>query len=149
MKKTYRQILKCANRLLGFFIALLGFTMCGTHAMQGGDIVVEYGVPSADYHIDGTVKDADTRQPVGQMRVVVQRSGWQPDTLRTDSLGKYALDDSGWPSDEATIIVDDDGGRYEPESKTVTFDFEGDDGGWFFGKASATVDFDVKKAEKP
>ena len=93
-------------------------------------------------------ENADTKQPVDSMRVVVQITDYESDTLYTDIQGQYALDGRRWPSDAATIHVDDERGKYQSDSKTVTLVFDGDSDSWFKGTANVTVDFDVKPIDK-
>lgn len=150
MKHLHQNLLRRLNQLFGSIIALLGFSMCSTsQSINGnGEVMAMYGVPSAEYHINGTVKDADTKQPVDSMRVVVQITDYEKDTLYTDGNGHYAVDGRKWPSDAATIQVDDERGRYQSESKTVNLVFEGNADSWFKGTTNTTVDFDVKPVEK-
>src|SRR5574344_1313312 len=115
MKHLHQNFLRRLNQLFGSIIALLGFSMCSTsQSINGnGEVMAMYGVPSAEYHIKGTVKNADTKQPVDSMRVVVQITDYESDTLYTDIQGQYALDGRRWPSDAATIHVDDERGKYQ------------------------------------
>ena len=46
---------------------LFGFVSCDN---GGGDIPVEYGMPSAKYRVKGKVIDADTQEPVPGIEVV-------------------------------------------------------------------------------
>ena len=150
MKHLHQNFLRRLNQLFGSIIALLGFSMCSTsQSINGnGEVMAMYGVPSAEYHIKGTVKNADTKQPVDSMRVVVPITDYENDTLYTDIQGQYALDGRRWPSDAATIHVDDERGKYQSDSKTVTLVFDGDSDSWFKGTANVTVDFDVKPIDK-
>ena len=81
MKHLHQNFLRRLNQLFGSIIALLGFSMCSTsQSINGnGEVMAMYGVPSAEYHIKGTVKNADTKQPVDSMRVVVQITDYESD----------------------------------------------------------------------
>ncbi|MGN0187106.1 MAG: radical SAM-associated putative lipoprotein [Paludibacteraceae bacterium] len=149
MKRLHRNLLRRLNQLFGSFIALLGFSMCSTsQSINNGDIVAMYGVPSAEYHINGTVKDADSQQPIDSIRVVVRLTDYESDTMYTDAQGQYALDGRRWPSNSAIVQVDDERGNYQSETKTVDLVFEGEQNTWFQGTTYTTVDFDVQPIEK-
>ena len=57
MKKKNEQWLRYSNRALSGLLMLFGFVSCDN---GGGDIPVEYGMPSAKYRVKGKVIDADT-----------------------------------------------------------------------------------------
>ena len=61
MKKKNEQWLRYSNRALSGLLMLFGFVSCDN---GGGDIPVEYGMPSAKYRVKGKVIDADTQEPV-------------------------------------------------------------------------------------
>ena len=53
MKKKNEQWLRYSNRALSGLLMLFGFVSCDN---GGGDIPVEYGMPSAKYRVKGKVK---------------------------------------------------------------------------------------------
>lgn len=65
MKKKNEQWLRYSNRALSGLLMLFGFVSCDN---GGGDIPVEYGMPSAKYRVKGKVIDADTQEPVSGHR---------------------------------------------------------------------------------
>ena len=67
MKKKNEQWLRYSNRALSGLLMLFGFVSCDN---GGGDIPVEYGMPSAKYRVKGKVIDADTQEPVPGIEVV-------------------------------------------------------------------------------
>lgn len=82
---------------------LFGFVSCDN---GGGDIPVEYGMPSAKYRVKGKVIDADTQEPVPGIEVVTgavhtgDGKEWlsYPDTLITDKDGAFAIERTEFPS---------------------------------------------------
>lgn len=97
MKKKNEQWLRYSNRALSGLLMLFGFVSCDN---GGGDIPVEYGMPSAKYRVKGKVIDADTQEPVPGIEVVTgavhtgDGKEWlsYPDTLITDKDGAFATD---------------------------------------------------------
>ena len=95
MKKKNEQWLRYSNRALSGLLMLFGFVSCDN---GGGDIPVEYGMPSAKYRVKGKVIDADTQEPVPGIEVVTgavhtgDGKEWlsYPDTLITDKDGAFA-----------------------------------------------------------
>jgi putative lipoprotein (rSAM/lipoprotein system) len=91
MKKKNEQWLRYSNRALSGLLMLFGFVSCDN---GGGDIPVEYGMPSAKYRVKGKVIDADTQEPVPGIEVVTgavhtgDGKEWlsYPDTLITDKM---------------------------------------------------------------
>ena len=79
----------------------------------GGDIPVEYGMPSAKYRVKGKVIDADTQEPVPGIEVVTgavhtgDGKEWlsYPDTLITDKDGAFATERTEFPSKKYRFIV--------------------------------------------
>jgi putative lipoprotein (rSAM/lipoprotein system) len=64
MKKIYYLLLKSANGILAGLMVLLGFSSCQ-------DQTLEYGTPSADYVVKGTVINKSTGQPVQGIEVKI------------------------------------------------------------------------------
>jgi len=97
MKKKNEQWLRYSNRALSGLLMLFGFVSCDN---GGGDIPVEYGMPSAKYRVKGKVIDADTQEPVPGIEVVTgavhtgDGKEWlsYPDTLITDKDGAFATE---------------------------------------------------------
>lgn len=103
MKKKNEQWLRYSNRALSGLLMLFGFVSCDN---GGGDIPVEYGMPSAKYRVKGKVIDADTQEPVPGIEVVTgavhtgDGKEWlsYPDTLITDKDGAFATERTEFPS---------------------------------------------------
>lgn len=146
MKKIRITFIKTQNSLIATLMAIIGFaTSCVFKS--------EYGSPSAEFIVNGTVKSADTEQPIENIRVILQTD--RSDTTLTDKDGKYQLVDKwGYPYDQTYNIQfqDIDGAsnnEYENLDTIVEFkdpEFSGGDGNWNHGETSK--EFDVKLTSK-
>ena len=146
------------SRLCAAVLALLGFASCE----KFNDIRCEYGTPSVDFKVKGTVTDADEK-PIEGIRVVIRRP-YNPyisrsqqdggDTIYTNAEGKY----------ESPIITDmsvqlkkayyDDadgaaGGEFASDSveiyKAPKTQFKEASGAWYDGGFEYTVDVQLQK----
>lgn len=154
MKKKNEQWLRYSNRALSGLLMLFGFVFCDN---GGGDIPVEYGMPSAKYRVKGKVIDADTQEPVPGIEVVTgavhtgDGKEWlsYPDTLITDKDGAFATERTEFPSKKYRFIVRDvDGdanGTYSKDS--VEVEAGGFTGGshWYRGETSIDKTIEIKK----
>jgi len=155
MKKLF---LKPFDKILLILLAFLGFTSCETS--------YEYGTPSADYEIKGTVTDSIMATPIQNARVIITQTHSYPngvqtishiDTMavkQTDNGGKYDIQVGSFPLEEVTfhLKVDDidgsaNGGDFVTQEKDVLFKSSELAGGkgWYAGKAKKTVDIKLKK----
>ena len=167
MKKLNRKLIRGTNWALAGLLSLLGFTGCGKDDNGGGEISVEYGVPSANFKVLGRVTN-EQGQPLGGMRVVASEvttiwgkgpeqcySGLLRDTVYTASDGSFVREYSLFPTDSVYIHmkIEDPTKRpdYESDSVTVGFakgDLKGADGSWFLGAAEKVIDVKLKSKKK-
>ncbi len=156
-------------RLCAAVLVLLGFASC-----EGfNDIRVEYGTPSVDFKVKGTVTVEDEK-PLEGIRVIVRREADnQPrpnlsyvddygryhlyggdDTLYTDVKGKYesSVMDAFAVSEQKVYFDDVDGaekGAYKSDSVLVRTvpqkKFKDSEGNWYAGGYEYTVDVKLKK----
>ena len=147
------------SRLCAAVLALLGFASCE----KFNDVRLEYGTPSVDFKVKGTVTD-EASKPLEGIRVVIRRP-YNPyisrsqqdggDTIYTNAEGKY----------ESPIITDmsvqqkkayyDDvdgaagGGEFASDSveiyKAPKTQFKEASGGWYDGGYEYTVDVQLQK----
>lgn len=149
-----------------FLVGLMG----AIGLLTGCETVVEYGTPTADYEIKGTVTDSLTALPVQNARVIVTltKTHNEPDTTitvvdtlastNTDVSGKYDIQFSEFPLEEISLklkVADEDGaangGDFASVEKTVVFkrtDLEGKKSGWYDGKAVKTQDIKLQPKSK-
>ncbi len=153
-----RSFLKGFDKLLVALLGLLSLPGCETR--------VEYGVPTAEFEIKGTITDSITAAPIPNARVIVTLDQKYnvldslqviTDTLalkESDENGKYDVQFSEFPLDSLTfkVKVEDldgaaNGGEYVTTEKNITFRFSDLQGGkgWYSGKAAKTLDLKLKK----
>ena len=167
MKKFNRKLIRGTNWALAGLLSLLGFTGCGKDDNGGGEISVEYGVPSANFKVLGRVTN-EQGQPLGGMRVVASEvttiwskgpeqcySGLLRDTVYTASDGSFDREYSVFPADSVYILmkIEDtaEPSVYDSDSVKVGF-AKGDlkDGGkhWYRGAAEKKVNVKLKAKKK-
>lgn len=158
-------------RLCAAVMALLGFASCE----EIGVMRCEYGCPSVDFKVKGTVTDTDEK-PLEGIRVIVRQAddnrpyprqsyydeqgslySWGgDDTLYTDARGKYESQTFNvFAVYEQKVYFDDvdgeAGGAFEPDSvllKTApNKQFKKSDGHWYDGGYEYTVDVKLTKAK--
>ena len=148
MKKLF---LKPFDKIILSLLAIFGFTQC--------EMPVEYGTPSADFIIKGTITDSISSTPVANIRVIRGDSTSLAyprfDTIYTDVNGKYQTTVRSFPVESPTfhLKVDDmdgaqNGGDFQRKTVEVVFtssDWIEKKSGWYAGKAQKTVDIKLKK----
>ncbi|MDR0798865.1 MAG: radical SAM-associated putative lipoprotein [Dysgonamonadaceae bacterium] len=88
MKMMKNAIIKNFDRLILLLLGILGLTNCDI------DMPVEYGSPTGEYQITGTVTNGETGKPIPQIQIVRSLDpdfDVRPDTLYTNEEGKYII----------------------------------------------------------
>ncbi|MGN0006498.1 MAG: radical SAM-associated putative lipoprotein [Alistipes sp.] len=150
------------NRILAAILVLLGFSSCGKDNDNLGDIPVEYGTPSVNYQIKGTVTDK-SGTPIKDIKVVVNyipQTTAEDRTVYTDANGQFSTwywcaYSSKW--DKPTITFEDtDGEDNGGLFKTATLDANDmaqtelpipEDNHWCVGNYELTADVKLEKEE--
>ena len=136
--------------------ALLGFTgITSCNLPQVGDQPVEYGCPSADYKVLGTVKDS-AGKPIKGIQVVTEETIRNDTVLRdttySDANGNFSLQKNDFPVERTLNVIfnDVDGAENNGhfESKTISGveykqDKKGE--GWYHGSFTAEVNAQLDK----
>jgi len=158
------------SRFCAAVLALLGFASCE----KFNDIRCEYGTPSVDFKVKGTVTDADEK-PIEGIRVIVRTNADNlpdprqsyvddlgryhvyggDDTLYTDVKGRYESHElnSVFIASQKVYFDDVDGGKnggaFESDSvelKTApNRQYQKGDGHWYSGGYEYTVDVQLQK----
>lgn len=148
------------SRLCMALLSLLGFAACE-------EPMCEYGCPTIDYKISGTVTNAEGT-PIEGIRVIVpevkydyERNCFVSDTVFTDAEGHYSTSEhTGYPTlAERGIFFDDvdgdaHGGSFAADSlscfevnNTPRKQYKEGDGNWYVGGYEYTVDKKLRKQE--
>ena len=138
-----QRILSLLNKLILITLTILGFSCTE-------DQPDEYGMPYADYKINGAVVSEETLERLQNIQVVMQDSEMidiHADTCYTDANGLYEVKLKNWTSNKTYIFkcIDVDGkvgGFYEPLDSTIRFEnaeFENSNGNWDRGEVTKTI----------
>jgi putative lipoprotein (rSAM/lipoprotein system) len=165
--KEINRVKRSIKVLFSILLALFGVTSCQFASPYPGPC--EYGTPTAEFFIKGTVKDKDGK-PVKNIRITTDLDSYKGtdvvlpadyDSLYkakayTGSDGSFTYGLRGSPSMmDRTVMVyakdtdgSENGGEFKPDSVSVTFnkkDFTGNDGHWYYGKATVTANISLTK----
>ena len=114
--------------------------------------VPDYGMPWAQYRVNGTVRAKATQQAIPGIEVMLGDTGALEFIADTgDSLGRYGFYFSARPSPAtwqliASDIDADSNGRFTPKDTIISIPestLTGGDGEWYQGSAEKTVDIDL------
>jgi putative lipoprotein (rSAM/lipoprotein system) len=132
--------MKGVNRILAALLTLLGFAGCETEETR-----VEYGVPNADFIVNGTVVNSATGSPVKGIRISFikpEHRELMDDDMQA-TLDKYMTDTT--ETDGSFHIMNNTFPDLSTPTPVYTQDLDGTENGGFFGTDSTMVDF--SKAE--
>ena len=156
------------RQLAAAILGLLGFASCSKDIVggEGGDIMVMYGQPHADFKVIGSVKDKQGK-PIEGIRVAITRHNYYPnstgvfldrnhwyyyDTLYTDSKGEFLRDEtvSDQPDDVVIVFEDVDGeehgGLFETVKTTPSVTrTKKEEGFWYRGAFEVKSNVKMKK----
>jgi putative lipoprotein (rSAM/lipoprotein system) len=116
----------------------------------------EYGMPSADYKISGTIMSSDQNKPISgllvSIRDTMQTTGLI-DSIKTDSLGRYSLQFI-WPLSDYTwkLKVEDidstENGSFIAKDTAISIsesELKDPDGQWYMGHAEKNIDLKIDR----
>ena len=153
MKKKWNHLV---NSLLTGVLVLLGFSSCTNDDDEdnGGNIILEYGSPTARHEIKGKVVNTE-EQSIQNIQVIVTPAkgsyAWKTDTLTTDAKGEFTFEGGGGsPVTKYKVIWNDldgeaNGGLFKSDSIDVETVKTEDGSGWYRGKGTANVKIVLKK----
>lgn len=148
MKKI---VLKSYGKLIAWLLTLVG----GMQACEITEPRVEYGMPTADYVIKGSVTDQATKKPIGNINVI-SKSRYSPygnDTVKTNANGEYEFEYNRILTDQFAIFAEDvdgdaNGGTFAPDSiKFTPSEMKRTKKGknWYDGAFEKEVNFTLKQ----
>lgn len=147
MKKIKNSIRFCLNTILTTLVGMF-ITSC-KEGPKGGGVVEMYGVPMAEYDVQGEVMN-ETNEPLKSMQVVVKANddyAW-PDTVYTNEEGKYQCKygTTSFGEECLQVIVNDTTGEYESDTLHIAPKQmqEIEKGSWNV-KYNVDADFQLKK----
>ncbi|MFC2104111.1 radical SAM-associated putative lipoprotein [Bacteroidota bacterium] len=133
MKNSFFRII---NKLILVLLALLGFSC------DPDDGYVEYGMPNADFKVQGTIIDVSTLQKLSGIEVVMDY-----DTAYSDVDGNYEVKVNAWPESETFVVTFKDideaaNGLYLEADTIVDFtdvEFINGSSPWYYGEKSKEI----------
>lgn len=136
--KTREIFLKIFNRIFILIITFLGFSCID-------DPVDEYGMPTADFKLSGTIIDENTLNALSNIGVVMQN-----DTVYSNETGEYEIIVGETPDNQIYNVqfLDLDGdlnGKYLPKDTIVDYldiNFQSADGNWYEGEKA--IELNIK-----
>lgn len=149
------------NTILTALLTMLGYGCSSEEPMDMYGVIAEYGAPSADYIIKGTVTD-EAGTPVQGIKTVVKEMpegyseyAYSIDSTLTDAAGKYQMKTNIYfgTQGKKLVVQDIDGEANGGEFLSDTIDIskleakkvgEGD-GHWYDGKFEIQADVKLKK----
>lgn len=131
---------KNENKILFSILGILGFSSACKNILP----VAEYGVPVAEYILQGKITSAENTNPVKGIQVIMANEYRYNDTAYTDSDGNYCTSSVDYPENLTFQIFVNDvdstlNGSYQNQTLSVTFssdDLSGGDGNWDSGSAT-------------
>ena len=145
-----KNVIKISSKICGALLAVLGFstvTSC---------VPVEYGMPSADYFIDGNIVSEETNEPIQNLKVRwsggVNKDERPIDSVFTDENGDFSFNRlREFPVTSYSFDIQDIDGELNGEFNDTTInvtvnhnEFKGGDGHWYDGEYHKTFDIKLK-----
>lgn len=134
MRDLFLRFCRWALPLLG----ITGVVSCEIFApVMYGSPPAEYGVPTMDYRVTGTVTDSQTGEPVKGIKIL-SASLDAPDPVITSETGEFVYEDRWYPHKKITLEFTDldpfEDGAYMPKTVEVELEkIKDGDGHWYDG----------------
>lgn len=113
-----------------------------------GEIVCMYGVPSASFHIKGSVSDRKTGKALDRIQVLIDTRDAEQ-TVYTNEEGIYQFDtDWIFPTDSVFVTFTDENDKYEEKKVGEKLEYEGGTDFWNQGNANVRVDVQLDRKKK-
>jgi putative lipoprotein (rSAM/lipoprotein system) len=154
-----KRLIKSTNWVLAGILSILGFAGCEKIGAE------EYGTPSADYTVKGTVVNKATGKPIKGIRVGyvsafyfgtmygVIPTNYQPKaSVTTNEKGEFKLTDRFFPYNDQTLPVfvedidEQENGLFQSERFDVDFSkavHSGKPGHWYDGEYTVNVNMEL------
>lgn len=134
MRDLFLRFCRWALPLLG----ITGVVSCEIFApVMYGSPPAEYGVPTMDYRVTGTVTDSQTGEPVKGIKIQSESLD-APDPVITSETGEFVYEDRWYPHKKITLEFTDldpfEDGAYMPKTVEVELKkIKDGDGHWYDG----------------
>jgi putative lipoprotein (rSAM/lipoprotein system) len=151
MTKIKKGFFRGYNAIIAALLSLLGFTTaCEQSVDEYGVPMPEYGAPSAEFVVKGTVKSAASSSNIPNIKV---KMGY--DSTKTDAQGRYEISTRSYAGDQTFLVTFEDidgaeNGAYADADTNVVFEdpqFTGGDGGWDQGHTEKEINIRLNPEE--
>jgi putative lipoprotein (rSAM/lipoprotein system) len=154
MKVLRRKALISYNQLIVWLIAFLGFSSSCTKG--GGEVIVEYGVPSAKFIVKGTITSSLTQKAVAGVKVTFFNDTYLACSDTTNADGSYEVSLNAFPENHRfPIKIEDIDGvtnvSFASLDTAATFTnsvFSNGNSQWYKGETQQTLNLQVKPQDK-
>ena len=128
MKKLNRKMLRIINQCIALIFPLFAIMAFQSCVSKYGCPIVEYGTPSADFHISGRVEN-NLGKSIEGIKISVYNPQNSLDTTSAD--GSFKIDLYGhWPEEEITLFASDidstENGHYKTDTIYISPNYERD-----------------------
>ena len=145
-----KNLIKISSKICGALLAVLGFSAVLTSC--GGP---EYGMPTADYFIDGKIVSEETNKPIENLKVRwIGRinSDYPIDSVFTNENGEFNFSRlQEFPVTSYSLDIQDvdsvENGAFNNTKINVTVnhnEYQGGNGHWYDGEYHKTFDIKLK-----
>jgi putative lipoprotein (rSAM/lipoprotein system) len=120
---------KVTSRFFLLLLGWLGLSNCLTGPKP------EYGMPHADFLLDGKVQNADTKEAIPGIQLTFQES-----STYSDTLGNWSFNRGGTPFPKTYFIIaedvdgDNNGGSFDPDTVWINPTKTKPGSGWYSGQ---------------
>ncbi len=145
MRKIRMKAATMAARLCGIGLTILGLSACDDNKCM-------YGPPYGSFEVKGEVTEEDGVPVEGaEIQVKTFKYG-SPDIVikdQTEADGKYRVRETQVDIQQIRVVCTPpkDSGL-DSDSTEINLTFKGGDGEWYYGEATETVNFSLKKKKQ-
>ena len=149
-----KNFIKISSKICAALLAVLGFSAIATSCVKSPPPM--YGVPNADYFIDGKIVSEETNEPIKDLKVrffekMSDEREHSFDSVFTNAEGSFEFsryqDLIRYYSIEVKDIDGEENGAFNDTTINVTInqnEFQGGDGSWYDGVYRKNFDIKLK-----
>lgn len=142
MKKIQMRAATMAARLCGIGLTILGLSACDDNKCM-------YGTPYGSFEVKGEVTEEDGVPVEGAEIQVKTFNNGDPGVIlkeQTEANGRYRIQETHSYTNQVRVVCTppEDSGL-AADSTDIDLVFKGGDDEWFYGNATETINFSLKK----
>ena len=149
-----KNLIKISTKICGALLAVLGFSAMATSCVKYG--MPEYGMPHADYFIDGKIVLEGTDDPIENLKVRWVKGNYEYynpiDSAYTDENGNFSFNRfAEFPLSSYSLDIQDIDGEENGEFNDTIIDvtvnrdeYKGGNGNWYDGEYHKSFHIELK-----